>query len=67
MMACVHVDLVQASLPEFPKKINSCIIYQQNQNKRCTEIPGTRSVLLLFCTRGHNQRPLAPKKVPIKR
>jgi hypothetical protein len=48
MMACVHVDLVQASLPEFPKKINSCILKQQNQNKRCTEIPGTRTVLLIF-------------------
>jgi hypothetical protein len=67
-MTCVQVDFVQALLPEFPKKINSCILYRQNQNKCCTEIRATCSVLFLICTvAGHNQRPLVPKKIPIKR
>jgi hypothetical protein len=65
MMACVKVDIVQPLLPEFPKKSYSCIIYQQNQNKRCTDIPATHSIFFLICTRGHNERPLVPKKVPI--
>jgi hypothetical protein len=60
-MACSQVDFVQALLPEFLKKL-----YHQNQNKCCTEIPGTRSILFLICTRGHNQRPLVPTRVPIK-
>jgi hypothetical protein len=60
-MACVQVDFVQPLLLEFPKKTDSCIIYRQNQNKCCTEIPATYSVLFLVCTHGHNQRPLVPK------
>jgi hypothetical protein len=47
-MACVQVDFIQALLPEFPKKSNYGIIYRQNQNKRCTEIPETRSVFFIF-------------------
>jgi hypothetical protein len=66
-MACVQVDFIQALLPELAKKSNSCIIYRQNQSKRCTEIPATHSVLFLICTHGHNQRPLVPKKVLLKR
>jgi hypothetical protein len=53
-MACVQVDFIQALLPEFPKKSNSCIIYRQNQ-------------VQFVPSHGHNQRPLVPKKVPIKR
>jgi hypothetical protein len=79
-MACVQVDFVLALLPELSKKSNSCIMYWQNQNKHCNEIlypqhvksvdtiPTTRSVLFLICTGlGHNQRPLVPKKVPLKK
>jgi hypothetical protein len=51
-MACVQVDFVQALLPEFPKKSNSCMyyMYPKNQNKSCTDIPATRSVLFLICS-----------------
>jgi hypothetical protein len=31
-------------------RYNSCIIYRQNQNKRCTDILETRSVLFFICT-----------------
>jgi hypothetical protein len=63
MARLVQVDFVQALLLEFLKKSNSYI----NQSKRCTEIVATRSLLFLICTHCHNQRPLVPKKVPIKR
>jgi hypothetical protein len=39
----VQVDFIQALLPEFPKKSNSCIIYQQNQNKRFLFLPWSQS------------------------
>jgi hypothetical protein len=42
-MGCVQVDFIQALLPEFPKKSNSCIIYQQNQNKRFLFLPWSQS------------------------
>jgi hypothetical protein len=49
-MACVQVDFIQALLPELVKKSYSCIIYRQNQSKRCTEIPATHFVLFLIYT-----------------
>jgi hypothetical protein len=47
-MACVQVNFVEAFIAKVFDK-TKCIILQ-NQNKCCTEIPATRSVLFLICT-----------------
>jgi hypothetical protein len=64
-MACVQVDFVQALLPEFPKKSTSCIISTKlKQMLYCHS--GNLFYFVSYLYRGHNQRPLVPKKVPIK-
>jgi hypothetical protein len=57
--------LLRPLRPELDGQENPILVlYRQNQNQHCTEIPVTRSVLFLICTvlRGNNQRPLVPKK-----
>jgi hypothetical protein len=44
-MACVQVDFVQALLPEFPKKSNSCMISQKS--KQTLHSTGIRRCLFL--------------------
>jgi hypothetical protein len=66
-MACVHVDFVQALLPEFSKKSNACILSQKSK-QTLYEISATRSVLFLICTHGHNKRaPSSAKKGSYKK